>query len=197
MAYADRPDARNAYAPDGGVVEQDGVGVPDALMRVWAPHRMAYHGALDAAGRADREPDCPFCRIPTLPDRDGLVIHRGQHVFAVLNLYPYNPGHLLVCPYRHVGDLTDTTEDERAETMDVTADAMVAIRAASHPAGFNLGFNQGAVSGGSVNDHLHQHVVPRWQGDAGFITVIGNTKSLPLLLSQTWKLVTAAWPGRA
>ena len=168
--------------------------VDDGFERLWTPHRMAYINGerpTDHAGEG-----CPFCSVTGKNDAEGLIAHRGQSCYVVLNLFPYNPGHLLVCPYRHVGDLTDTTDDERAESMSVTADAMVAIRAASNPAGFNLGFNQGAVSGGTVNGHLHQHVVPRWLGDASFITVIGNTKSLPLLLSQTWELVTAAWPGR-
>lgn len=193
--YATGPDAPNPYTPDEGVIAQDGLGVPDALMRLWAPHRMAYHGELDAATDTPAgKPVCPFCRVPSLSDEDGLVVHRGEQVFAVLNLYPYNPGHLLVCPYRHVGDLTEASGPERDEMMAVAAQAMTAIRAAANPQGFNIGFNQGAVSGGSVNDHLHLHVVPRWQGDAGFMTVIGNTKSLPLLLGQTREMVASAWP---
>lgn len=194
--YATGPDEPSPYVPEDGVVAQDGVGVPDALMRLWAPHRMAYHGELDAAADpATGERACPFCRIPQLPDTDGLIVHRGERVFAVLNLYPYNPGHILVCPYRHVGDLTEATAAERAETMEVASSSMTAVRAAAAPQGFNIGFNQGAVSGGSVNDHLHLHVVPRWQGDAGFMTVIGNTKSLPLLLGQTRDLIADAWPA--
>lgn len=193
--YSDRPDGPSPYLPDGGVVDQDGVGDPDALMRLWAPHRMAYHGELDAAaGTPTGKPACPFCRIPTGADAAGLVVRRGITVFAVLNLYPYNPGHLLICPYRHVGDVTEATEVERGESMELAAQAMTAVRAAAAPQGFNVGFNQGAVSGGSVNDHLHLHVVPRWQGDAGFITVIGTTKSLPLLLGQTRDMIAAAWP---
>jgi ATP adenylyltransferase len=164
---------------------------------------MAYHenrqddDAADSAEEGDlpgTAPGCPFCQIPAMSDADGLVLHRGDHNYVVLNLYPYNPGHLLVVPFRHVADLTDLTAPERDEALALAADAMTAVRNASGPDGFNVGMNQGAISGGSVPDHLHLHVVPRWIGDAGFITVIGQTKSLPLLLEETWELVRQHWP---
>jgi ATP adenylyltransferase len=110
-----------------------------------------------------------------------------------MNLYPYNAGHLLVCAYRHVADLTDLTESERKEISDLTAHAMKTLREVSAPAGFNLGMNQGAISGAGVAAHIHQHIVPRWSGDANFMPIIGQTKVLPQLLSQSRDLISAAW----
>jgi len=113
----------------------------------------------------------------------------------VLNLHPYNPGHLMVVPYRHVAGLDELTADESAELMTMTRQAVQAVRAASSPHGFNVGLNLGGVAGGSLADHLHQHVVPRWTGDANFITVVGGTKMLPQLLDDTRALLAAAWPA--
>jgi ATP adenylyltransferase len=203
--YAEHPDSPGPYDPAGGVVGRTGVGVPDGLMRLWTPYRMAYHETRQDDPTADDDgspvaepgpPACPFCQIPAMDDADGLVLHRAEHSYVVLNLYPYNPGHLLVVPYRHVADLTELTSDERAESLALAADAMTAVRNASGPDGFNVGMNQGAISGGSVPGHLHLHVVPRWTGDAGFITVIGQTKNLPLLLEATWGMVRQHWPDR-
>ena len=111
----------------------------------------------------------------------------------VLNLYPYSPGHLLVCPNRHVADYTELTEDEIAAVGELTARAMTVVRFASAPHGFNLGINQGNVAGAGIAAHLHQHVVPRWSGDANFLPVIGQTKALPQLLGQTWEVLSRAW----
>jgi ATP adenylyltransferase len=110
-----------------------------------------------------------------------------------MNLYPYNAGHLLVCAYRHVADLTDLTESERNEISKLSAHAMTTLRKVSSPAGFNLGMNQGAISGAGVAAHIHQHIVPRWSGDANFMPIIGQTKVLPQLLSQSRELISAAW----
>src|SRR5690606_17128839 len=114
---------------------------------------------------------------------------------AVLNLYPYNPGHLMVCPYRHVADYTDLEEAEAAEVAALTQDAMRAIRSASSPDGFNIGMNQGAVAGAGIAAPLHQHVVPRWGGDTNFMPIIGWTKSMPMLLRDTRRLIADAWAG--
>jgi ATP adenylyltransferase len=187
MSGADREGVR----PQVGPIE--GVGEPDRLQRLWAPHRLAYVTGEDGTGRTD-DGGCPFCRIPTLDDREGLVVARGETVYAVLNLHPYNPGHLMVVPFRHLAGLDELTEQESLELAVFTRKAVDAVRAASSPHGFNVGLNLGNVAGGSLADHLHQHVVPRWGGDANFITVLAGTKVIPALLAETRDLVSAAWP---
>jgi ATP adenylyltransferase len=170
----------------------DGVGMPDAWQRMWAPHRMEY---LRGENRplTDNEVPCPFCRIPSLTDEEGLLVHRGKKAYVVMNLYPYNAGHLLVCAYRHVADLTDLTDEERNEISALTAHAMKTIRKVANPAGFNIGMNQGEASGAGVAEHIHQHVVPRWGGDSNFMPIIGGVKVLPQLLSQTRADLAAGW----
>jgi ATP adenylyltransferase len=171
---------------------QDGVGVPDELDRLWTPHRMAYISGENKP--TDGTPGaCPFCRIPRLGDEDGLVVHRGALTFAVLNLYPYSPGHLMVCPYRHVADYTELTDDETAELAHLTQQAMVVVRSVSGAHGFNIGMNQGAIAGAGIAAHLHQHVVPRWAGDQNFMPIIGRTKTLPQLMTETRALLADAW----
>lgn len=181
---------------------QDGIGVPDGLARLWTPHRLAYVATPMSAPSApttgavpggEGAPACPFCRIPTLSDPDGLIVARGRHVYAVLNLYPYNPGHLMVVPFRHVAEYTDAHPDEVAEIAEFTRHAMTVIRSVSAPHGFNIGINSGAAAGAGIAAHLHQHVVPRWNGDANFMPVIGHTKVLPQLLGQTREMLAAAW----
>jgi ATP adenylyltransferase len=137
--------------------------------------------------------ECPFCRIINLSDEEGLIVARGREAYVVMNLYPYNAGHLLICANRHVGDLTELTASERNEIFELSAHAMKTIRAVSGASGFNLGMNQGAVSGAGVADHIHQHVIPRWSGDANFMPLIGQTKVLPQLLSETRAELAAAW----
>jgi ATP adenylyltransferase len=141
----------------------------------------------------ENEITCPFCEIPKMADEEGLIVHRGTHAYVVMNLYPYNPGHLLICAYRHVADLTDLTTEEREEIFAFTSHAMTTIRQVSKPEGFNLGMNQGAISGAGVAAHIHQHVVPRWSGDANFMPIIGKTKVLPQLLTTTRNELAAAW----
>lgn len=162
----------------------------DRLQRLWAPHRLAYVTGEEAE---PRDQGCPFCRIPTLDDRDGLVVARGEWAYAVLNKHPYNPGHLMVVPYRHVADLEDLTDDETRGVAELTRQAVIAIKRASSPHGFNVGLNLGGVAGGSLADHLHQHVVPRWGGDANFITVLADTKVIPQLLAETRDVLAEAW----
>jgi ATP adenylyltransferase len=170
----------------------DSTGMPDAWARLWAPHRLDY---LRGENRplAGNEITCPFCEIPAMGDEEGLVVYRGTNAYVVMNLYPYNPGHLLICAYRHVADLTDLTSEEREEIFALTSHAMTTIRKVSQPEGFNLGMNQGAISGAGVAAHIHQHVVPRWSGDANFMPIIGKTKVLPQLLTITRNELAAAW----
>ena len=172
----------------------DFAGVPDGFQRLWTPHRMAYLGGQDKP--VDHEPGdgCPFCRIPTLSDEDGLVVARGALAYVVLNLYPYNSGHLLVCPYRHVADYTDLTAEETVEVATMSQTAMRVMRTITSPQGFNLGLNQGQVAGAGIAAHLHQHIVPRWGGDSNFLPVIGHTKTMPQLLGDTRELLADAWP---
>ena len=169
-----------------------GAGMPDSWQRLWAPHRMSY---LEGENRPlpGNEIECPFCRILKLSDEDGLVVARGREAYVVMNLYPYNAGHLLICSNRHVADLTDLTTSERNEILELSAHAMETLRKVSGAAGFNLGMNQGAVSGAGVADHIHQHVIPRWAGDSNFMPLIGQTKVLPQLLSETRAQLAAAW----
>jgi len=167
-------------------------GEPDGFGRLWTPHRLAY--ITGDRKPVDHEPgSCPFCRAPGGSDADGLVVRRGEHVFAVLNLFPYNPGHLMVCPYRHVSAYVDLEPDELTEFTAFTRAAIHALKAASNPAGFNVGMNQGAVAGAGIAAHLHQHVVPRWEGDANFLPVVGRTKAMPELLEDTRSRLAAAW----
>lgn len=169
-----------------------GAGMPDRWQRLWAPHRMSY---LSGENRPlpGNDIECPFCRIPKLSDEDGLIVARGKEAYVVMNLYPYNAGHLLICADRHVADLTELTDSERREIFDLTAHAMTILRKVSGAAGFNLGMNQGAVSGAGVAEHIHQHVIPRWAGDANFMPLIGQTKVMPQLLAETRAELAAAW----
>ena len=145
------------------------------------------------ARRDPSQPHQPFTDIPNLSDEDGLVVARGDLVYAVLNLYPYNPGHLMVVPYRRVSELEDLTDAETAELMKFVQQAIRVMKSVSRPDGFNVGLNLGKSAGGSLADHLHMHVVPRWAGDANFITIVGETKVVPQLLRDTRVLLADEW----
>lgn len=180
-------------APPGVEPATDFARVEDGFERLWTPHRMAYirgenKPTDDTAGQG-----CPFCRAPETDDH-GLVVARGDLVFAVLNRYPYNSGHLMVCPYRHVADYAELSVEEVGELGAFTQAAMRTLRAVSGAQGFNVGMNVGSVAGAGIAGHLHQHVVPRWGGDTNFMPVVGQTKVLPQLLTETRDLLVAAWP---
>lgn len=166
-------------------------GAPDGFQRLWTPHRMVYIGGENKPATTG---ECPFCVAPSRSDEEGLVVHRGELAYVVMNLYPYSPGHLLICPYRHVSDYTEITDAERNEIGRLTATAMSVIREVSAPAGFNLGINQGDVAGAGIAAHLHQHIVPRWLGDSNFLPVVAQTRALPQLLETTRGLLQSAWP---
>lgn len=192
-------DARMQTEEQAGVHDgsgrADGPGVPDDVERLWMPHRMAYIRGENKPDSSEAGDGCPFCRVPTLSDVEGLIVARGKLVYAVLNLYPYSPGHLLICPYRHVADYTDLTLEETAQLAQFTKLGMTTLRATSNPHGFNLGMNQGTVAGAGIAAHLHQHIVPRWGGDANFMPVIGRTRVLPQLLADTRELLARHWPA--
>lgn len=168
---------------------------PDHLQRLWTPHRMSYITAAAPRRAIDggELTGHPFLDIPRMSDEDGLIVARGESVYVVLNLYPYNPGHAMVVPYRQVADLEDLTPEESLELMAFTQRLIRVIKSVSNPDAFNVGLNLGAPAGGSLSEHLHQHVVPRWTGDSNFITVVGDTKVLPQLLQQTRALLAQAW----
>ena len=172
--------------------ESGGAGIPDGWARLWAPHRMEYL-AGENRPLPDNDVPCPFCRIPTREDAEGLIVARGTHCYVVMNLYPYNSGHVLICAYRHVADLTDLDEAERNEILQMSAHTMKVLRKVSGAQGFNLGMNQGSISGAGIAEHIHQHVVPRWGGDSNFMPVVGQTKVLPQLLRDTREVLAANW----
>ena len=151
--------------------------------RLWTPWRMAYirQGEQGRGG-------CIFCELPAAgDDARHHIVGRGKLCFAMLNAFPYNPGHLMVAPFRHVGDYQQLTGEELAETMALAGTAIGALRDSSSPHGFNLGMNLGEVAGAGIADHLHLHLVPRWSGDTNFMPIVGQTKVLPELLDETWE----------
>ncbi|WP_261623589.1 HIT family protein [Nesterenkonia marinintestina] len=182
---------------DGSGAAEDSVpaGVPDAFQRLWNPHRTAYvsRGQDQVSGTED----CPFCAGPGRDDEEALIVARGRTCYVLLNLYPYNPGHLLICPYRHVPDLTDLTAAETEEFTRSAQIAMTALRAAAAPQGFNLGMNQGKPGGAGIAAHLHQHVVPRWSGDGNFLPIIAQTKNMSQTLGETLGILREAWDPAA
>jgi ATP adenylyltransferase len=172
-------------------VSSDDGGPATVFEHLWTPYRMAY---IRGEGKPTGAHDCPFCLIPQMDDEEGLVVARGEHVFAVLNLYPSNAGHLMLVPYRHVPDYTDLTAAEVAELGEFTQTAMRVVRTVTGAHGFNIGMNQGSVAGAGIADHLHQHAVPRWGGDTNFMPVIGLTRVLPQVLRETRALLAQQWP---
>ena len=148
---------------------------------LWSPWRLAY---VTGAASTDRPDSCIFCEREA-PGRQDLILARGRLSFVILNLYPYNNGHLMVAPNRHVATLAGSTEDERSELMRFTRHAEMALTEAYHPQGINVGLNLGRPAGAGIADHLHIHLVPRWTGDTSFMSIVGQTRVLPEDLSQT------------
>ncbi len=177
------------YPDDSVESSRSFAAVPDGFSRLWTPHRIAYI-ENGAPGPSD---ECVFCTAPTLSDEQALIVHRGKTGYVLLNLFPYNSGHLLVVPYRHVSTYDLATTAETAEISSMTQSAMRALGATSHPHGFNIGMNQGAVAGAGIAAHLHQHVVPRWASDANFLPIIAQTKAIPKLLGEAREELAQAW----
>lgn len=164
-------------------------GISDHWERIWSPYRKEYNERL-----AGGDMECPFCHIPALSDEESLILARGEFTYVVLNRYPYNPGHLLVCTYRHMGEYLDLTAGELNEISSFTKDAIKALRGISSSVNFNIGINLGRVAGAGIPEHFHQHIVPRWQGDSNFMPVIGGTKVLSQMLDETRDTLANLWP---
>jgi ATP adenylyltransferase len=156
------------------------------MKRLWAPWRMKY---IQSNPRG-----CVFCNVQEHPgEAESLIIFRARHAFVILNLYPYTSGHLLVVANRHVASLEDLEPDERAEMMELATRAMRVLRRVYKPEGFNLGANIGKSAGAGIPGHIHLHVVPRWGGDANFLSTAAETRVLPEDLSETGRRVRAEW----
>lgn len=164
-------------------------GMKDGFERLWTPHRLVYL----QTGQQPSDEDCPFCLAPEKSDEEGLIVYRGESCFVLLNLFPYNAGHLLVCPYRHVDTYDKATREEIAEIALLTQQAMKTLRAVSKAQGFNIGMNQGEIAGAGIASHLHQHIVPRWKADANFFPVVAQTKALPRLLGEVRESIAKNW----
>ena len=148
---------------------------------LYSPWRMAY---INSAGKPS---GCIFCEFPKRDeDETLLILHRGKTCFVIMNAFPYNPGHLMVVPYRHVADYESLTDEELLEMHRLAGDCIGAIKTAMSPHGFNMGVNLGKTAGAGVDGHVHLHVVPRWNGDTNFTTVVGQTRVLPEALPVTW-----------
>lgn len=152
--------------------------------RLWSPWRAKYV----ASGLDSESGKCVFCEIGRSPEDDAknYVVHRSRHCYAILNLYPYVTGHLLVVPYQHIGDLASASKAITDELMDLTKRSQEALRSAYAPPGFNLGMNLGAAAGAGIANHIHMHVLPRWGGDTNFMTTVAEARVIPEGLDQTY-----------
>lgn len=156
------------------------------IERLWAPWRMEYV-------TGDEEPGCIFCNKPEEDrDQENMILKRGKLGFIMLNAYPYNNGHLMVAPYRHIGDFSDLTDDEMLDIMKLVKLGKEVLSEACGPDGFNIGVNLGRVAGAGIADHIHVHIVPRWNGDTNFMPVIADTKVMPQALDRTYQTLKDA-----
>jgi diadenosine tetraphosphate (Ap4A) HIT family hydrolase len=167
----------------------------EPMERLWAGWRSAYvaaagNGALSGSGSV-------FRRIleSGRPDSETHIVWRGSTTFAILNAYPYTSGHMLLMPYREVGELEDLTDDESTELWSAVRLAVVAVKRAYRPHGVNVGANLGEAAGAGVPSHLHLHVLPRWNADSNFMTSIAEVRVLPETLGDSWRKLRHAWPG--
>ena len=150
---------------------------------LWAPWRISYI-------LGEKEAKCLFCRVAEEDDdARNLVLHRGRLAYVIMNLYPYNSGHLMVAPYRHVSELEALSGEEAAEVMELTQRCVVVLKKALAPQALNAGLNLGEIAGSSIKEHLHMHIVPRWQGDNNFMPVLADIHVVPQALAETYALL--------
>jgi ATP adenylyltransferase len=154
--------------------------------RLWAPWRLQYI-------KGDKAGECIFCSKPALDDEEALITYRGDTCFVMLNAFPYTSGHVMVAPYEHTADLAGLDEATALELITLTQLSLRAIKSAYGPEGFNVGANLGTVAGAGVADHVHMHVVPRWEGDTNFMSVIGEVRVLPESLEDTHRNLKEAF----
>lgn len=158
--------------------------------RLWAPWRLQYIQNADVAE------GCIFCDKPSEKrDRENLILHRFETCFVILNLFPYVSGHLMVAPFRHLGELNEMTSEEKLEMIEATDACCRALQAVYRPQGFNLGANIGRSAGAGIVGHVHMHIVPRWAGDTNFMSVVGQTRVLPESLEDTYDKLIEALPN--
>ncbi len=154
------------------------------MKKLWAPWRITYILNVDARD------ECIFCSRPEgEPSEENLVLHKGRFNFIIMNLFPYNTGHLMVAPYRHVRNLEELDGEELKEMMELVSLSIKALKKAYKPDGFNVGMNLGRVAGAGIDDHIHMHVVPRWNGDTNFMPVLGYTKVIPEGVRETYRKI--------
>lgn len=157
---------------------------------MWAPWRMRYVGVPDE----ERGDGCVLCDLPAQGDDAGTyILHRGRLAYVIMNLFPYNNGHLMIVPYRHVADLTDLDAEAAVEVTELTRRGQQVVRDAMRPQGFNVGMNQGRAAGAGIDQHLHMHLVPRWVGDTNFMPVVGDVRVMPQHLDETYELLRAGF----
>jgi ATP adenylyltransferase len=156
--------------------------------QLWAPWRLEY------IKQADEQHGCVFCEAAAGDDEEKLVVHRGELAFVLLNRFPYASGHLMVAPYRHVGEFGELTNDEALEIHRLAGSGIGALAQVYGPQGYNLGWNLGRIAGAGIVDHVHQHIVPRWAGDTNFMPVLADVKVLPEHLSETRSRLAEVWP---
>lgn len=159
------------------------------MERLWAPWRLEY------VGQADEQKGCIFCRASESPDEEALVVHRAEAAFVLLNKFPYASGHVMVAPYRHVGEFAELGDDEALEIHRLAAQGMGALAEVYGPKGYNVGWNLGRIAGAGVTDHVHLHLVPRWAGDTNFMPVLADVKVIPEHLAATRRRLADAWPS--
>lgn len=157
---------------------------------LWAPWRMEYI-------LGEEEEACIFCTKPKHnDDKENLILHRGKHNFVIMNKYPYNNGHLMIVPYRHIANFEALKDSESLELMKIISKSMAVLREAIRPQGFNIGMNIGRIAGAGIDDHLHFHIVPRWAADTNFMPVIGHTKIVSEGLWETWERLKAGFEDK-